>query len=281
MFDMALEANGLTKRYGRKAALRNVSIAIPKGAIVALVGPNGAGKSTLIRTFIGFERPTAGRVGVLGGDPGRDRSAAANVAYISQQPYLYRELDVRGHLDLVAHYRPAFDRTSVERRINERGIALNSRVGALSGGQVAMVSLTIALSAQAPVLLLDEPLASLDPLARQEFLHELGSTAANSGATVVLSSHLVGDLAAVCDWILVIGDGEVALASSIADAVAAHRVVDIAASASTPDRVASLPGSTHALHRNVGDARDTRPTLDQLVLGYLAEARSATGGAAS
>lgn len=280
MLDVAIEAIGLTKRYGRNAALRNVSLVIPKGAIVALVGPNGAGKSTLIRTFIGFERPTVGRVAVLGGDPGRDRSAAANAAYISQQPYLYRELDVRGHLDLAAHYRPAFDRTSAERRLNERGIALYSRVGALSGGQVAMVGLIIALSAQAPVLLLDEPLASLDPLARQEFVHELASTAASLGATVVLSSHLVGDLAEACDWIVVIGHGEVALASSIADAVVTHRVLDISASASTPGLVATLPGSTHALHRSPGSAPGTGPTLDQLVLGYLAQARSASVGGA-
>ena len=171
--DIALEAHGIGKRYrrGRPWALRDVDLAIPAGSITALVGPNGAGKSTLIKGYVGFERPTEGRL-LAGVDPWKDRGAAVRrIGYVPQAASLYRELTVSDHLAMAARWRDGFDRRAAELRLDQLDIPLDARADELSGDQQAQVGLAIALGTRAPVLLLDEPLASLDPLARREFLH--------------------------------------------------------------------------------------------------------------
>ncbi|MEO7667336.1 MAG: ABC transporter ATP-binding protein, partial [Dehalococcoidia bacterium] len=164
-----LETHDLAKRYGRRTwALTGIDLAIPQGGITALVGPNAAGKSTLIKTWVGFERPTRGSVAVAGIDPWKDRSAAlAHVGYIPQSPALYDALSVDDHLDLAVQLRPGFDRAYARRRLDELGIPGNQGARSLSGGQQAQVALALALGTRAKILLLDEPLASLDPLARR------------------------------------------------------------------------------------------------------------------
>ena len=171
--DAVLEARGLAKRYRRGVwALTGIDLDIPAGGITALVGPNAAGKSTLIKTWVGFERPTRGSVAVMGVDPWRDRSGAlAHLGYVPQSPALYDGLSVDDHLDLAVQLRPGFDRASARKRLDDLGIPAGRGAGTLSGGQQAQVALALALGTRARILLLDEPLASLDPLARREFLH--------------------------------------------------------------------------------------------------------------
>jgi ABC-2 type transport system ATP-binding protein len=269
-----LVAEGVVKRYRRTLALDGVSLTVPAGALTALVGPNAAGKSTLIKTFVGFERPSTGRVTVSGLDPVRDRAAVlAHIGYIPQTPALYRELTVADHLDLAARLRPGFDRASAVSRLSALGIPARSRGGELSGGQQAQLTLAVALGSRADILLLDEPLASLDPLARHEFLVLLADVARERRATVLLSSHIVGELGGVCDRLVVLGVGRVLYEGSVADALATHRVRDALAG---PDLVATFPSSDGAMH-GLFRADDGRPaTLDEIALGYLAAGRKPT-----
>jgi ABC-2 type transport system ATP-binding protein len=273
------EAHGLGKRYRRRHwALRDVDVAVPAGSITALVGPNGAGKSTMIKAGVGFERPTAGRVLVDGVDPWRDRgSALLKVGYVPQSPSLYRELTVDDHVALAASLRPRFDAALARRRLDQLAIPLTSRADELSGGQQAQVGLALALGTRAPVLLLDEPLASLDPLARREFLHVLVDAVRADGATALLSSHVITDIEQACDRLLVLGGGRKLLDLSIAESIAAHRMVETRAPGD--DVVGTFmdtDGSNVSLVRSgAGTAPRGRPaSLEEVVLGHLAAGRT-------
>jgi ABC-2 type transport system ATP-binding protein len=275
----ALETIGLGKRYGlRHWALRDLDIAVEEGTITALVGPNGSGKSTLLKAWVGFERPTTGRLSILGADPVRHRGSAIRLTgFVPQQPSLYRELSVENHLAFAAAHRPGFDRPIARQYLDDLSIPLDSRAEQLSGGQQAQVGLALALGTRAPVLLLDEPLASLDPLARREFLRVLVDAVRASGATALLSSHVITDIEQACDHLIVLGGGQKLLAVSIADAIAGHSVIDLPA-APRPigaDVVGSFPapdGSPLTLVRGGGG----RPaTLEEVVIGHLAAGRPA------
>jgi ABC-2 type transport system ATP-binding protein len=272
----ALEAIGVSKRFGRATeALRAVDIAVPQGAIVALVGPNGAGKSTLIRCWVGFETPTSGTVRVLGLDPVADRAGAVErLGYVAQSTGLYRGLSVADHLALAGTLRPGFDAAEARLRLEQLGIPLAQRAGTLSGGQASQLALAIALGTHAPVLLLDEPLASLDPLARHDFLNLLVSVVRERGATALLSSHIVSDVAAACDSLVVLGNGRVSLQGSIAAALAGHRIVP-PGSLDPALVVASFarPGGEPAVLVHSSDPAMPAPTLEELVMGYLSAAR--------
>ena len=274
---VALEAHGVGKRYRRRRpwALRDVDLAIPEGSITALVGPNGAGKSTLIKGYIGFERPTAGRLLIDGIDPWRDRGGAIRrIGYVPQAASLYRELSVSDHLALAARFRPSFDRRAAELRLEQLDIPLRVIADELSGGQQAQVGLAIALGTRAPVLLLDEPLASLDPLARREFLHVMVEAVREAGSTALLASHVITDIEQACDRLLVLGGGRKLLDVSIAEARAAHRVVDDGP-IDTGRLVGRFPdpeGRPLALVETaVGPGRPA--TLEEVVLGHLAAGR--------
>jgi ABC-type multidrug transport system, ATPase component len=274
-----LRAVGLQKRYGRSAlALAGLELEVSQGTTTALVGPNGAGKSTLIKAWIGFERPTGGRVEVAGIDPWRNRPAAlARVAYVAQSPSLYRELTVADHLALARTLRPGFDRSLAIRRLEELAIPLDGLAGRLSGGQQAQVSLALALGTRADILLLDEPLASLDPLARREFLHIVRETVRSEGSTVLLSSHVITDVEQACDHLVVLGGGRKLLDSSITEAIAKHAIAD------GPDSVApgivgrflGPAGESLALIRGPAGSGYRGASLEEVVLGYLASARVA------
>jgi ABC-2 type transport system ATP-binding protein len=275
--DPALEARGLAKRYRRGVwALQGIDLALPAGGITALVGPNAAGKSTLIKTWVGFEKPTRGSVAVTGVDPWRDRSAAlAKLGYVPQSPALYDGLTVEDHLDMAVLLRPAFDRALARERLDELRIPRDASARSLSGGQQAQVALALALGTRADVLLLDEPLASLDPLARREFLHVLTDAVRSDGATALLSSHIVTDVEQACDRLIVLGVGRVLLQSSVAEALATHRVS--AADQAVGEVIATFAGPAGeriALQRD-GDGRAA--TLEEIVLGYLASTRSTPG----
>lgn len=274
---LALEAVGVSKRYGRATwALREADIAVPKGSIVALVGPNGAGKSTLIRCWVGLESPTGGSVRVLGVDPAADRAGAVErLGYVAQSTGLYRGLSVADHLDLAGTLRRGFDAEEARLRLDQLGIPLGQRAGTLSGGQAAQLSLCIAIGTHAPVLLLDEPLASLDPLARHDFINLLVSVVRERGATALLSSHIVSDVAAACDSLIVLGGGRVTLQSPIDAAVAGHRLAT-AGSADPGNVVAAFtrPGGEPTVLIRSADPQLAAPTLEELVMGYLSAART-------
>lgn len=276
MVETALETRALTKRYrrGRTPALENVTLAVPRGAFVALVGPNGAGKSTLIRTFLGFERPTAGSAHVLGIDVRLDTPRAlGQLGYVGQAPGIYTVLTARDQVALAAELRPGFDADGALRRLADAGVPDDRPAGHLSGGQQAQLALTLALGTQAPVLLLDEPLASLDPLARREFLGTVAA-AVVVGTTVLLSSHIVGDLDEVCDRLIVLAPARVQLDAEMSWSRAHHRLVPLA-DAGGLDVVGSFAnrrGVHTALVRTEEIVADP-PRLDDIVLGYLAAGR--------
>jgi ABC-2 type transport system ATP-binding protein len=280
----ALEARGLGKRYGLSNwALRSIDLVIPTGSVTALVGPNGAGKSTLIKAWIGFEAPTEGSVFVRGIDVCRDRRSAVNqTGYVPQAPSLYRDLSVDDHLALATTLRRTFDIDLARRRLNQLAIPLGARPSELSGGQQAQLGLALALGTRAPVFLLDEPLASLDPLARREFLAILTEAVRTDGSTAVVSSHIVTDIEAACDRLIVLGGGRMLLDATITDAVSGHVVSD-RGQVLDPERVvASFLGPTGdhlTLARRDGALTadgERVATLEEVVIGFLTAGRSPT-----
>ena len=277
MTDPVLEACELTKRYRRSVtALAGINLELPAGGITALVGPNAAGKSTLIKTWVGFERPTNGSARVIGIDPWRHRSEAlARIGYIPQSPALYDGLSVNDHLDLAVQLRPSFDRAYAEQRLGQLDIPVGRGARSLSGGQQAQVALALALGTRAHILLLDEPLAALDPLARREFLHVLTDAVRADGATALLSSHIVTDVEQACDRLIVLGVGHVLLHDTVAAAMAAHSVT----TTERTDAVGSFAAGDGSRIHVVRGAGERPATLEEIVLGYLASGRSSAAAA--
>jgi ABC-2 type transport system ATP-binding protein len=217
-----LEATDLGKRYRHKWALSDCTLSIPQGHVVGLVGPNGSGKSTLLHLAAGLLAPSAGRLDVLGGTPARDATALGRVGFVAQEPPVYFAFSVRDHLRFGAHLNPRWDAELAENRVEDLGLDPSQRAGKLSGGQRAQLALTLAIAKRPELLLLDEPVASLDPLARREFLQILMETVADQDVSIVLSSHLVSDIERVCDYLIVLADSRVQLAGDVDDLVSTH-----------------------------------------------------------
>ena len=271
----ALRAQDLTKRYrrGRPAALDRIDLDITAGGITALVGPNGAGKSTLIRCFLGFERPTGGFVTVDGIDPARDRAKAlSRIGYVGQEAGLYQQLTADEHLELAASLRPRFDRAAAVERLVGHGIPRTVPTAELSGGQQAQIALSLALGTRAPVLLLDEPVARLDPLARLAFLTTLRDAVRTDGTTVLLASHIIGDLEGVSDSLIVLAPAAVMFHGSIETAKAGHAVVAATDEIAADELVATYTGLTGRRMSLVRRPGTGDASLDDVVLGYLAAA---------
>lgn len=279
-----LVADRLGRRYSsrRPWALRDVSLTIPAGSITALVGANGAGKSTLIRACLGFERPNEGRVLVFGIDPRRDRAAAIRqIGYVPQSSALYRGLSIDDHFSVASAGRATFDRRAAVDHVSRIGLSPRRRVGELSGGEQAQVTLALALGTRAPLLLLDEPLASLDPLARRDFLTALLADVRGRGATVVLSSHIVTDVEQACDRLAVLADGRLVLSDGVEASRERYRILpaDQIGGQAVIGRFAGPDGAPVAL---LAGARLGRPaTLEEIVLGHLAAARERGEGIAA
>ncbi|HET6529246.1 MAG TPA: ABC transporter ATP-binding protein [Actinoplanes sp.] len=217
-----LETQDLTKRYGRKTALSDCTLSLPAGKVVGLVGPNGAGKSTLLQLACGLLTPTSGTITVLGDRPAGGPVQMARVGFVAQDTPTYQNLSVADHLRLGAHLNRSWDAALAARRITQVGLDPAQRAGRLSGGQRAQLALTLAVAKHPDLLILDEPVASLDPLARREFLQALMEFTAEQGATVVVSSHLVTDLERVCDYLVVLAAAHVQLAGEVDDLLASH-----------------------------------------------------------
>jgi len=247
-----LDADGLGKQYRKRWALRDCTVEVPPRRVVGLVGPNGAGKTTLLHLAVGLLDPSAGRIDVLGARPAETPTQLGRVGFVAQQNPLYTSLTVADHLRLGSWLNPRWDTTLAQRRIDELGLDPNQRAGKLSGGQHAQLALTMAIAKRPELLVLDEPVASLDPLARHEFLQLLMETVADDDITVILSSHLVADLERVCDYLIVLADSRVQLAGDVEDLLASHHRL------TGPRRdPATLPGTHQVIEASHTDRQST------------------------
>jgi ABC-2 type transport system ATP-binding protein len=221
----AVEARGLGKQYGRRWALSDCTLTIPAGHVAGLVGPNGAGKTTLLNLATGMLAPTTGSIQVLGGAPGSGPGQLARVGYVAQDTPVYAGLSVADHLRLGAAMNPAWDAGLAARRIRQLGLDLQQKAGRLSGGQRAQLALTLAVAKRPQLLILDEPIASLDPLARREFLQLLMEAAADQELSILMSSHLVTDLERVADYLIVLVGSRVQVDGETDELLATHHVL--------------------------------------------------------
>jgi ABC-2 type transport system ATP-binding protein len=280
-----IETDGLGKQYGKFWALRDCTTAIPAGRIVALVGPNGAGKTTLLHLTVGLARATTGSVTVLGGAPPGSLEALERTAFVAQDVPLYRNLSVAEMLDLAGNMNRQFDWPRAHARLAELGIALGHKVGRLSGGQRAQLALTIAFSRHPDLLVLDEPLSGLDPLARHDFMATLMIAAAEDGVSVVFSSHVISELERVADYLVLLSGGRVQVMGEISELVAGHAMMN--GPAADANRIAARfavvqnqrTGRQMDLLVRVGNGQGAVPegwestavTLEEIVLAYLRE----------
>jgi ABC-2 type transport system ATP-binding protein len=277
----AVVTEGLTKRYGRRTALSDCTLDIPAGHVVGLVGPNGAGKSTLLQMICGLLQPTTGRLTVLGGDP---ISGSPRIGFVAQDTPVYAGLTIEDHLRLGAHLNPSWDDEMARRRIDDVGLDLRQKAGKLSGGQRAQLALTVAVAKRPDLLLLDEPVAALDPLARREFLQGLMEYVAESGTSVVMSSHLVADLERVCDYLIVLVSSRVRVTGEVEELLAGHH--RLTGARIDPEKLGPGRQVILARHTDVQSTlvvRSTAPIedpafsvdgidLEDLVLAYMTEA---------
>ncbi len=220
-----VETHGLGKCYGRTWALRDCTLAIPAGHVTALVGPNGAGKTTLLNLAVGLAVPSTGSVAVLGGWPAGSPAALDGIAFVAQDTPLYRNLSAADLLHMTGNLNRRFDRNYAHARLAEVGIPLRRRAGRLSGGQQAQLALTLALARRPRLLVLDEPMAMLDPLARHEFMATVMTAVAEDGVSVILSSHVLAELERVADHLVLVSRGRVQVAGEVEDLLARHRVL--------------------------------------------------------
>jgi ABC-2 type transport system ATP-binding protein len=284
----ALETTRLSKRYGRHWALQDCTLALPPGRVAALVGPNGAGKTTLLNLSVGLLEPTAGSVQIFGCSPLKQTTETLpRLGFVAQDQPLYTDFTVANLLTLGRKLNPRWDDTLARARMQKLGIPLDRRAGKLSGGQQAQVALVLALAKRPDLLLLDEPLASLDPLARREFLRTLMDAVAEAGLTVLLSSHIIGDLERVCDYLIILSASYVQLAGDIQEIGRTHKrlvgprqEVDAIASVHTVIEMSQTERQTTLLVRINGPLFDPswevqEVSLEDIVLAYLGQ--QATG----
>ena len=281
----ALETNHLSKRYGRRWALRDCSLSIPGGRVVGLVGPNGAGKTTLLQLAVGLLAPTTGTVTVLGGRPADGPAALGRVGFVAQDTPLYSRLSVADHLRMGAWLNPGWDPAVAASRIASLGIDPRQRAGSLSGGQRAQLALTVAIAKRPELLVLDEPVASLDPLARRDFLAVLMEVMAVQQVSIVLSSHLMADLERVCDYLIVLVDSQVQVAGEVSALLATH--FRLSGPLCDPDRIAAalqIIEESHTDRQTTLLVRTDQPvfdpdwtvrpvSLEDLVLAYMSGSR--------
>ena len=220
----ALATHGLSKKYGHRVALADCTLSIPAGRIAGLVGPNGAGKTTLLHLAVGLLAPTSGTIDVLGGRPASGPAQLAKVGFVAQDAPVHAGFTVADHLRFGAHMNPGWDGALARDRIDQLGLDLHQKAGKLSGGERAQLALTLALAKQPELLILDEPIASLDPLARSEFLRSLADFTASRRVSVVMSSHLVSDLERICDYLIVLVASRVQVAGPVTDLLASHHL---------------------------------------------------------
>src|ERR1035438_3069714 len=258
-----IETNGLGKQYGRKWALQNCTLTIPEGMVVGLVGPNGAGKTTLLQLAVGLLAPSAGALTVLGGRPGDGPTQLDKVGFVAQDTPTYAGLSVAKHLRMGAYLNANWDHELAEGRIDQLGLDPRQKAGSLSGGQRAQLALTLAVAKRPELLLLDEPVASLDPLARREFLQGLMEIVAKHGVSVVLSSHLIADLERVCDYLVILVSSPARIGGEVTDLLAAHhRLSGPRRARRTPPPNQEVIEESHTEKQTTFLVRTSEPILD-------------------
>ena len=279
----AVATSGLSKRYRKISARTDCSVTVPEGRITALIGPNGAGKTTLLHLLAGLAIPTEGEMTVNGSTPRQDPGFLADIGFLAQEIPLYRRMSAADHIRVGAHLNPRWDGESVRERLTSLKIPLDRAVGKLSGGQRAQVALALTLAKRPRLLLLDEPVAALDPLARRNFLGVLADAVAAHGLTVVMSSHLVADLERVCDHLIMLSSSRVQLCGDIEELLAEHQILvgprkDITAIQKshsviqvtrTPRQVTLLVRGNSPVADPAFQASDV--SLEELVLAYLGQ----------
>lgn len=284
-----LETSALGKRYGRRWALSDCTLRIPAGRVAGLVGPNGAGKTTMLHLAVGLLKPTSGTIAVLGEDVAATPSQLSRVGFLAQETPVYSHLSVGDHLSLGAHLNPSWDSRLARGRVEQLALDPTQRAGQLSGGQRAQLALTLAVAKRPDVLLLDEPVASLDPLARREFLGSLMEITAEHEVSVILSSHLLADLERVCDYLVLLAASRVQFADDVEGLLATHRRLTGPRKDPT-----TLPQSQQVIQASHTDRQSTllvrtdepiydpawtveEVSLEDLVLAYMAQAAGDTG----
>jgi ABC-2 type transport system ATP-binding protein len=280
-----IEARGLGKRYGNTWALENCSLAIPDGHVVALVGPNGAGKTTLLNLAVGLAAPTVGALNVLGGTHPGSAAGLDGIAFVAQNMPLYTNLSVADMLHLTRNLNRYFDQSYAQCRLAELGIPVERKAGKLSGGQQAQLALTLALARRPQLLVMDEPMASLDPLARHEFMATVMVAVADHGVSVVLSSHVLAELERVADYFVLLSGGNVQVAGEVDDLIAHHRILT-GPTSEADSYIEQLPvvqvtrgeSQAHLLIRTAGLSDPIPPgweshpvSIEELTLTYLRE----------
>ena len=280
-----IETHGLGKSYGSTRALNDCTLAIPDGHVVALVGPNGAGKSTLFNIAVGLATPSTGEVSVLGGCPAGSLPALDGIAFVAQDTPLYKNLSAADLLHVTRNLNRRFDQDYAVQRLGELGIPLRQRAGKMSGGQQAQLALTLALARRPRLLVLDEPMAMLDPLARHDFMATVMTAVADDDVSVVLSSHVLAELERVADYLVLVSRGSIQMVGEVDDLLACHRV--LTGPAAESERYAQqwnvvhesrATSQAHLLVRCDGTS-DPVPagweahsvTLEELTLAYLRE----------
>jgi ABC-2 type transport system ATP-binding protein len=289
----ALATRRLGKRFGRRWALSGCTLQVPAGRVVGLVGSNGAGKTTLLHLAVGLDEPSEGTIAVLGEEVAGASSQLSRVGFVAQDTPLYPALSVEDHLRLGAALNPGWDATLARDRVRQLALDPRQRAGTLSGGQRAQLALTLATAKRPELLVLDEPVASLDPLARREFLRSLMEFTAEHAVSVVLSSHLIADLERLCDYLVLLAEGQVQLAGDADELLASHRRI------SGPRRdSARLPANQQVVEESHTERQSTllvrtdepiidpawevaEVSLEDIVLAYMRpDARPAADGKA-
>jgi ABC-2 type transport system ATP-binding protein len=283
-----IETSGLGKCYGGTWALRDCTLAIPAGHVAALVGPNGAGKSTLLNLVAGLTAPSAGDVAVLGGRAAGSPAALDGIAFVAQDTPLYKNMSAADMLHLTRNLNRRFDQSYAQARLGELGIPLKRRAGRLSGGQQAQLALTLALARRPRLLVLDEPVAMLDPLARHDFMASVMTAMATDGVSVVLSSHVLAELERVADYLILLSRGRVQVAGEVDELLASHRMLTgpAAMAGGYTERpvvhARRAEAQAHLLvrasaHDPVPPGWEAHPVgLEELALAYLREPGAAT-----
>jgi ABC-2 type transport system ATP-binding protein len=284
-----IETHALGKSYGSTRALQDCTLAVPDGHVVALIGPNGAGKSTLLNLVVGLATPTTGEVTVLGGRAAGSLPALDGTAFVAQDTPLYKNLSAADLLHMTRSLNRRFDQAYAKRRLRELGISLQQKAGKMSGGQQAQLALTLALARRPQLLVLDEPMAMLDPLARHDFMATVMTAVADDGVSVVLSSHVLAELERVADYLVLLSSGSIQVVGDVEDLLATHRLLTGPASEYEryPERwnvvhARRAPSQAHLLVRGNGTS-DPVPsgweahsvTLEELALAYLREPTAA------
>ncbi len=287
----AIQTEGLGKRYRSTWALKDCSIEVPRGAVSALVGPNGAGKTTLLKLLVSLSKASSGSADVLGQAPSQGSEYLSDIGYLAQEIPLYNRVNAKAHIRMGEHMNKRWDTGLATKRLEELGIPLDRPVGKLSGGQRVQVALALALAKRPKLLLLDEPVAALDPLARVDFLTSLASavTDAAGDLTVVMSSHLLADLERVCDHLIILAAGQTQLCEDIDQAIASHKLL-------VGPRRDKIEDSRYEIVRETQTTRETtllvrlkdkgfhdshwhihNPDIEEIVLAYMGQGRNVGG----